>query len=82
MRASSQPSSTPSRLEPGKKMLFVITQGADDESAFSDIFPKYKEFFAHFGCGADLDQAEDVLEQILFNSAYFLPQFFVNEETP
>ena len=30
----------------------------------------------------DLDQAEDVLEQILFNSAYFLPQFFVNEETP
>lgn len=30
----------------------------------------------------DLDQAEDVLEQILFNSAHFLPQFFVKEETP
>lgn len=30
----------------------------------------------------DLDQAEDVLEQILFNSAHFLPQFFVKKETP
>lgn len=30
----------------------------------------------------DLDRAEDVLEQILFDSAHFLPQFFAKEETP
>lgn len=42
-------SSTPSRLAPGKKLLFVITQAAEDESAFSDVFPRYRDFFKSYG---------------------------------
>jgi multimeric flavodoxin WrbA len=35
----------PCRLEPGKKLVFVLTQGHPDESRFTDIFPRYDYFF-------------------------------------
>jgi len=38
-----------SRLAPGKKLVFVQTQGDPDESHFADIFPRYKEFFKWYG---------------------------------
>ncbi len=37
-------SPTPSRLKPGKKLVFIQTQGNPDETAFADIFPKYAAF--------------------------------------
>ncbi len=37
-------SPTPSRLAPGKKLVFIQTQGNPDESFFADIFPKYAGF--------------------------------------
>ncbi len=42
-------SKTASRLEPGKKLVFVLTQAADAEDAFDDIFPKYRDFFSYYG---------------------------------
>lgn len=35
----------PCRLAPGKKLVFVLTQGHPDESKFADIFSKYDYFF-------------------------------------
>ena len=32
-----------SRLQPGKKLVFVITQGHPDERVFADVFPRYAE---------------------------------------
>lgn len=37
-------SATPSRLKPGKKLVFIQTQGNPDENTFADIFPKYAAF--------------------------------------
>jgi multimeric flavodoxin WrbA len=37
-------SSAPSRLRPGKKLVFIQTQGHPDESAFADIFSRYSSF--------------------------------------
>jgi multimeric flavodoxin WrbA len=37
-------SPTPSRLAPGKKLVFIQTQGNPDETFFADIFPKYAAF--------------------------------------
>lgn len=37
-------SSTPSRLAPGKKLVFIQTQGQQDEAFFADIYPRYKAF--------------------------------------
>lgn len=37
-------SATPSRLSPGKKLVFVQTQGNPDETFFADVFPKYAAF--------------------------------------
>jgi len=34
-----------SRLAPGKKCAFIITQGAPDASAFADLFTPYEHFF-------------------------------------
>ncbi len=39
----------PSRLHPGKKLLFVMSQGNPDEQLFADIFPRYAKFFAWLG---------------------------------
>jgi multimeric flavodoxin WrbA len=39
----------PCRLPPGKKLLFVLTQGHPDESMFADVFPRYDFFFKWYG---------------------------------
>ena len=39
----------PSRLAPGKKLLFIITQGAPDETMFDHVFPLYDRFFKWYG---------------------------------
>ncbi|HEY3307117.1 MAG TPA: flavodoxin family protein [Desulfuromonadaceae bacterium] len=41
--------SQPSRLESGKKLAFVLTQGQPDEAMFADIFPRYNFFFKWYG---------------------------------
>lgn len=38
----------PSRLAPGKKCVFVLTQGNPSEDEFN-VFPKYERFFTWFG---------------------------------
>ncbi len=38
-----------SRLAPGKKLVFILTQGNPDESMFTNIFPKFDYFFKGFG---------------------------------
>lgn len=40
-----------SRLAPGKKMVFVLAQASPDKKAFSDIYPKYSQFFKWMGFG-------------------------------
>ena len=39
----------PSRLAPGKKLVFAISQGNPDEKLFADIFPRYAGFFKWLG---------------------------------
>jgi len=39
---------TPCRLEPGKKLVFIQTQGMD-ETQYDDIFPRYRAFFKFYG---------------------------------
>lgn len=39
----------PSRLRPGKKLVFIQTQGQPDEKQFSDVFPRYDFFFKWYG---------------------------------
>jgi multimeric flavodoxin WrbA len=41
----------PSRLPPGKKLVFIQTQGQPEESIFADIFPRYEGFFKWYGFG-------------------------------
>ncbi len=38
-----------SRLESGKKLVFIQTQAADAEDAFDDVFPKLRDFFRYYG---------------------------------
>jgi len=38
-----------SRLAPGKKLVFILTQGNPDESMFTNIFSKFDYFFKSFG---------------------------------
>lgn len=45
-------SATPSRLKPGKQLVFIQTQGNPDESNFADIFPKYAGFLKRNSFGA------------------------------
>lgn len=33
-----------SRLDPGKKLVFILSQGQKEESKFQDIFPRYDIF--------------------------------------
>jgi multimeric flavodoxin WrbA len=60
----------PSRLTPGKKLVFIITQAQPDEKLFADIFPRYERFFRWYGytdyhliraCGAGHDA--DMMER-------------------
>ena len=41
----------PSRLSPGKELVFIQTQGDPDESKYADIFPRYEYFFKWYGFG-------------------------------
>lgn len=34
------------RLKPGKQLIFLLAQGAVDESLFDDIFPRYRDIFS------------------------------------
>jgi len=67
----------PSRLTPGKKLLFILAQGQPDEKAFSDSYPKYSQFFNWYGfetshlvrgCGVyektDAEKRTDLADQI------------------
>jgi multimeric flavodoxin WrbA len=38
-----------SRLDPGKKLVFIQVQGQPDQSMFTDVFPKYDYFFKGHG---------------------------------
>lgn len=64
----------PSRLPPGKKLLFIQTQAQPDETQFGDIYPRYAYFFKWYGfddnhliraCGVmgpkDAEDRQDVL---------------------
>jgi multimeric flavodoxin WrbA len=42
-------SAAPSRLKPGKRLVFIQTQGQPDEKQFADIFPRYDYFFKWYG---------------------------------
>ncbi len=39
----------PCRLAPGKKLVFVLTQGHPDESQYADVFPRYNAFLTWYG---------------------------------
>ncbi len=41
----------PSRLLPGKKLVFIQTQGQPEETMFADIFPRYEGIFKWYGFG-------------------------------
>ena len=64
----------PSRLSPGKKLVFALTQAQPDEKLFADIFPKYEFFLKWYGfkdisliraCGVrdkgEVEKQEDVM---------------------
>ncbi len=64
----------PCRLEPGKKLVMVLTQANPDETAFADVFPRYDYFFKWYGfegshliraCGVrdkgEVEACEDVM---------------------
>lgn len=39
----------PSRLVPGKRLVFILAQASPDEKAFADIQPRYAQFFKWMG---------------------------------
>lgn len=39
----------PSRLPPGKRLVFIQSQAQPDQKAFSDVFPRYDYFFRWYG---------------------------------
>jgi FMN-dependent NADH-azoreductase len=39
----------PSRLSPGKQLLFIQTQAQPGDNFFNDIYPKYEFFFQFLG---------------------------------
>ena len=64
-------SSNPSRLPPGKRMVFIQTQGQPDEKLFADVFQRYDLFFKWYGFsenylirGCGLREAGEVNRQI------------------
>jgi multimeric flavodoxin WrbA len=67
-------SSNPSRLPPGKKLVFIITQGQPDAGLFADIYPRYDKFLKWYGfaeshliraCGIGPASIDKVPEQYL-----------------
>jgi multimeric flavodoxin WrbA len=64
----------PSRLAPGKKLVFLMAQGHPDEGTFCDIFPRYEYFLKWYGysdtylmraCGVGSGGVTNVTEDIL-----------------
>jgi len=64
----------PSRLSPGKKLVFILAQGYPDESKYADVFPKYESFFKWYGfdeshliraCGVSAPGAVEEREDIM-----------------
>ena len=64
----------PSRLAPGKKLLFILTQGHPDTGKFANIFPRYDYFFKWNGfaetrliraCGVGAQGVVNVPEDVL-----------------
>ena len=41
----------PSRLPPGKKLVFIQTQGQPEENMFTDVFQRYEGIFKWYGFG-------------------------------
>ena len=39
----------PSRLPPGKKLVFILTQGNPDPKLFEDVYPRYDKFLKWYG---------------------------------
>jgi multimeric flavodoxin WrbA len=39
----------PSRLAPGKKLVFILTQGNPDPKLFEDVYPRYDKFLKWYG---------------------------------
>jgi hypothetical protein len=37
------------RLEPGKKLVFILSQNNPDRSSFADIYPKFQYFAQAYG---------------------------------
>lgn len=69
--------SQPSRLAPGKKLLFIITQGHPDEAMFNQVFPLYDRFFRWYGyedsrliraCGVGSGGMVDLPERFLLEA--------------
>lgn len=67
----------PSRLAPGKKLVFIVTQAQPNENLFADIFPRYEKFFKWYGyadthlirvCGAkhedNMRDRKDIIRQV------------------
>ena len=44
----------PSRIPPGKKLVFIQTQADPDEGQYGDIFPRYEAFFKWYGFDAGI----------------------------
>ncbi len=40
---------SPSRLSPGKTLVFIQTQGVDDPARYDEVFARYEYFFQRFG---------------------------------
>jgi multimeric flavodoxin WrbA len=40
---------SPSRLQPGKKLVFVLTQGQSDPDRFAQVFPRYGSIMKLYG---------------------------------
>jgi multimeric flavodoxin WrbA len=68
----------PSRLPPGKKLVFIITQGQPDTGLFADIYPRYDKFLKWYGfaeshliraCGIGPASIDKVPEQYLQQAA-------------
>lgn len=75
----------PTRLQPGKNLLFILTQGDPDPEHFADIFPRY-EYFLKWGgfaqislvraCGVGGEGAADVPEEVLLQAEEVASTFF------
>lgn len=64
-------STSKSRLLPGKKLVFILTQGDTNAELYNDVYQKYSEFLAshqfsqsHLIKGVGLNNKHDVLDRV------------------